>query len=312
MRSSTTFFALFVVAGLWSANVAPGQAPGLGGLGKGGGVNNSAAVQAQVQQRIQAQVQARSQTQVEQRLRAQAQARLRAEAARAAQLAEAARRQAGGLQRPTPGNRYGVNAGAGGQAEGTVTGQDIRAGVHAQLALRANADLPPGATQADLEIYDRIFGRFNPLRDPDASAEQPSSPPQPASNSPSNGRGKPATASSARPQSPPAEQPAPPADQRGRALGRLDLATRIEFAVSQRRAEISQERDRALATGNAELLLRAEQMEEALTAFVAAQRAARSQAEAVAAPRPNGQVPPANLQPEARFAAEATADGALR
>jgi hypothetical protein len=49
-------------------------------------------------------------------------------------------------------------------------------------------------------------------------------------------------------------------------------------------------------------------MEEALEAFVAAQRKARSQAEATATARPNGRIPPAN---QVRMEAGTEAEGQI-
>jgi len=60
--------------------------------------------------------------------------------------------------------------------------------------------------------------------------------------------------------------------------------TRLRMAARERRAEISEMRDRALATGDAQALLRAQRAEQALNAFVAAQ--ARVQANTEGKPAP--------------------------
>lgn len=248
--------------------VAPASAQLPGGAGNAANrtqAQTQQRVQAQVQQRVQAQVQQRTQAQVQQNIAAQAQARVQAEAARAAHIAQQAailaQRKAAAARQNVPGGvnaRVGANARVGSQAR--VGNQSANANANARLGIAAGLVLPPGVTKADVQIYDNIFGRFNPLR---ARPQEPA--PRQEDTVAENNR--------------PERRPEAPA------IGTrtdLDLAARIEVAVRQRRAEISEMRDRAVATANTQLLLQAERTEQAMTAFVDAQAKARQQAAAQA------------------------------
>jgi len=188
---------------------ASAQGPG-GNPGRGGAAAANAAdrVQGQINQRAQAQiqqrVQAQTQAQVQSRVQGQMQGRIQAEAQRAAEVAQRAAE--------TPVRRAGVPANALDAARG-----------NAAEASRFN-----GIAQADVAIYDNIFGRFNPIRQH--------------------------------------------ANARGQGPQNVDIARGIQVAAQQRRAEIAQMRDQAIATGQTDLLGRADEMELRLNAFVEAQQ----------------------------------------
>lgn len=253
-------------------------------------------VQTQVQQRVQSQVQA----QVQSRLQAQVQARAQSEAGRVVALARRAVANVSAQvdrarQESSAGVRAGVdlstraNVRAGGNdaalaADARVDGQ---AQMHASLPAESNAAF----TAADQAAVDAVFGAENPFTSVKsgfwghlahaAQAETPA-----AGNSPNNSR------------DPQAGQPAPNAAGGGFAQlpsadVAVDVGARVNAAIRHRLSEISQLRDHAVAQGDVDLLARADQMESRLSAFVEAQRAARSGAEAVSQARPNGKVPPA-------------------
>jgi len=76
------------------------------------------------------------------------------------------------------------------------------------------------------------------------------------------------------------------ANARGQGPNHLDVARGIQVAAQQRRAEISQMRDQAIANGQNDLLLRADEMEQRLDAFVEAQQQLeRGRAGQAASPR---------------------------
>lgn len=229
-------------------------------------------IQAQVQQRVQTQIQQRAQAQVGQQVQAQLQARLQAEAARAAQIAQqaaaASQRQAAAVRSPG-----GINARVGAEAntqnQAQVVNQSANADAYARMGIDVNVALPPGITEADLKIYDNIFGRFNPLRAEPTPPAQPGQPaPQQSANSP--------------PPNAPPQDTNRPGDRPG-LNGEIGVAfaSRITTAVRERRAEISQLRDRALATSDVQLMRHCEHLEQSMNAFAEAQ--ARAQAEGGAA-----------------------------
>lgn len=204
------------------------MAQGPGGNARRGGAaaaNTADRVQGQINQRAQAQVQqrvrAQAQTQVQSRVQGQVQGRIQAEAARAAEVAQRAAensaRRASGIDAGTPNPR--ANAG---------------------LAIAANASRFAGFADADVAIYDNIFGRFNPIRQ--NVGERGNSNPQAGANG------------------------------RGQAGPNRDFARGIQVAAQQRRTEIAQMRDQAITTGQTDLLSRADEMEVRLNAFVEAQQ----------------------------------------
>jgi hypothetical protein len=197
-------------------------------------------------------------------------------AAIAAQAADAAQRQAATLR--VPGSvdaRLGANAGVHNQSH--IAGQPASTNAYARLGIDVGIRLPPGITEADVKIYDQIFGRFNPLRPQPAPPTEPQTtetPPQPS-------QPQDATATQGETNPPPQASEPTLADWKG-----LELAARIKVAVRERRAEISQLRDRALATGDAQLLHHCEHMESAMNAFVAAHAHANSHGGVNVANRP--------------------------
>jgi len=215
-----------------SAPVSLAQGPaGNAGRPNGGPTGGIAAdrVQGQMQQRVQAQGQAQAQARVQQ----QVQNRIHAEGKRAAELAQQLSQNS--ARRPIPAdsarvrdNRGGVQAGM--QANGrpdlqnSVALEASNGNARAGLEMAANASGMSGVSQADLAIYDNIFGKFNPMR----------------------GQG-----GASRPET---------------------VAPGIQIAAQKRRAEIAQLRDQAIATGQTDLLARADEMEARLDAFVAAQQ----------------------------------------
>ncbi len=223
-------------------------------------------VQAQVQQRLQANVQQQVQAQIQ----AQAQARLQAEAARAvsiAQRAAAASRQAAAAAGRRANDRPQINgsAHAKASARGRRDNQSSTAAARGNAAFNTDTTLPPGLSEEDLKLYDGIFGRFNPFR-PQAEIE---------SHIKSDVR---ATARAS--ETPAADRIGARFLQASHVQTENDLETRINLAVNQRRAEISQVRDRALNSADVKLMERAEHMEQVLNAFVAAQAQANANANA--------------------------------
>jgi len=243
----------------FSLENASAQGPG-GNAGRGGAAAANAGdrVQGQINQRAQTQVQqrvqAQTQTQVQSRVQGQMQGRIQAEAQRAAEVAQraadnSARRAGGAPANALDGARGNVAAGMANPRANTG------------LAIAAEASRFNGFAEADVAIYDNIFGRFNPIR-PNANEEEAGS------------RG---TANGAARRSSQADQRANPnasagANARGQGPQNLDIARGIQVAAQQRRAEIAQMRDQAIATGQTDLLLRADEMELRLNAFVEAQQ----------------------------------------
>ena len=262
---------------------APAQVPGgLGrSLGRGGGAGNPGAanverVQAQVRQRVQGQVQQRVQARVQARAQVQAQARARAQAARAADVAQRAAAAAQNRARAAVGAvprsaEVGISGNASVQSRGRGPGQSAGFRSAANANAQAGFSIPPGVTQADVAIYDDIFGKFNPLRQRSRHGETG------ASDSPRSST--PLTSRAGVPTTPPAQQ-AREQMLDGAASADLDFATRVQIAAHQRRAEIAELRDQAIATGQAELMSRADAMEQRLDDFAAAQAEAQARAQA--------------------------------
>lgn len=231
------------------------SAQGLGG-GRLGGATNQAQVQAQVQQRAQAQVQERIQS----RLQQQAQGQIQARAASAVQSRVHGRIQADtaraiGIAKRLGAGRDAVSAGANANAStnisastrGGTANRTARSDANARLGMEAGVSAQPLVTAEEVQVYDEIFGQFNPLR---------------------KGRsGEAASGGTANSSVPPSERGA----QRGMSADkRPAFATLIVLAAQERRAEIAALRDRAVAAGDTSLLTRADEMELRLDAFVEA------------------------------------------
>ena len=249
------------------------------------------ATEAAASQRTQAQIQERVQTQIQQRVQVDATRAVRI-AEQAADIAQ--RSAAAARQRATSGVSVRLGAEARVRARAQAADQSASVRARARLGIDANLTLPPDLTEQDVQAYENIFGRFNPLRRPapsdeavaDATPEEDATPPS-----------RPGRGSRQR------ENDQETDDQRtdddsenGRwrragslanAFAELDLTSRINVAARQRRAEISHVRDRALASGDTQLMLRAQGMEDSLNAFVAEQARARAAAESVANSRPD-------------------------
>ena len=150
------------------------------------------------------------------------------------------------------------------------------------------ASFPPGLSERDVQIFDTIFGQFNPLRrrDRDSPSTEVADAPRPPDTLPTAPTAPTAPAEAAPVEASPNQTPPAEAQQstdvpvrRGRpefASNIEDFTTRLRAAARNRRAEISEMRDRALVAGDAPGLLRAHRAEQALNAFVAAQAKVRA------------------------------------
>ncbi|APZ94074.1 hypothetical protein [Fuerstiella marisgermanici] len=249
-----------------------------GVAGAAAAARSNTQIQQQVQNQVQQQVQAQAQVQqqVQARAQAQVQSRIQAEAARAASIAQrvtltaqnqvaaavsnqaaaARQRASSGLNVRLAANaRIGTNVGVGTSQARMDTNTAARLGLDTRLSL------PADLTRTDVQVYDNIFGRFNPLRkpanetpNPTVSVPQPNADPSASDESPEGGVSS---------------------RSRSGLLASLEsdasLSTRINVAARQRRAQISEVRDRALATSDTQLMLKAQKMEDALNAFASAQ-----------------------------------------
>ncbi|HBJ35384.1 MAG TPA: hypothetical protein DDZ51_11665 [Planctomycetaceae bacterium] len=256
----------------FSVENATGQGPG-GNAGRGGAAaaNASDRVQGQINQRAQAQVQqrvqAQTQAQIQTRVQGQVQGRIQAEAKRAAEVAQraaesSARRASASTEAKTVAGGGGLQGNA--AARGNVAAGTPNSRANAGLAIAADASRNNGFADADVAIYDNIFGRFNPIRQNDSAGEDISG----STADTANG--------AARRSSQAGERANPNAsagtNARGQGPQNVDIARGIQVAAQKRRAEIAQLRDQAIATGQTDLMLRADEMEMRLDAFVAAQQ----------------------------------------
>ncbi|TWT94631.1 hypothetical protein [Stieleria varia] len=291
------------------------QAQGLGGLlpGQGAAQNQTQQrvqqqVQTQVQQRVQAQVQnqvrAQVQGQVQQRIQSQVaggvQARLngqiQARANQAVRLAARARATAASASQANVDANVNTNISVN-ATPGVQSRTNASAGLNASTR---SSRRPVTVTQTDIEVFDSIFGQFNPLRSGSvvlASAE-------------SSSHGSSATAQESE-EANPFVRPNRSKRNNGEAVentnsqdtaqqrrentntsvvgilsANADFGAMISVAARQRRAEIAQMRDQAIASASAELLAQADAMENQLDAFAAAQQQAATHAQA----RSNGTV----------------------
>lgn len=248
--------------------------------------------QAQIQQRLQAQASQSAQLRINQQIQAQATSRIQAEANRAAAIAHSAmlasRNKANALRRQTPRNfKPQANANIRSSVELKTNQGTVRSANEANLGVYSALSIPKGLTETDVKIYDNIFGKFNPLR----------TQPRPAKQYLTNidtginvfGSANAQASFETQPQSRPRTRPTQSNPNRNdnqrteTATGRsnpqtqadvwseLDLAVRIQVAARQRRAEISELRDRALATSDLKLMKRADQLEMSVNAFTKAQ-----------------------------------------
>ena len=202
---------------------------------------------------------ARSQQRAAQAQR-QIQARVQADAARAAQIA----RQATAMTR----RDALVGRGRSGRDAGRRPDAQTRGGISAVTVARTNA-ADRRLSKQDMEIFDNIFGQFNPFR----ARESQSGVKQPLKREtlPSNTQARPEASAEDRT----GFRGGRATDaQRGRDFGRL-----IQAAARQRRAEISEMRDQALQNGNVDSLLKAHRAERSLDEFLKAQARVRSNTE---------------------------------
>ncbi len=273
------------------------QGPG-GNAGRGGAAAANAGdrVQGQINQRAQAQVQQRvqsqTQAQVQSRVQGQMQGRIQAEAKRAAEVAQrgaenSARRASDATGKAVSGGAaLQGNAAGGGRGNNAAATPNPRA--NAGLAIASDASRFNGFADSDVAIYDNIFGRFNPIRQNGNAGEVVSG----GSEINANGAARRSTQAGER------AKPNAPAGANARGLGpqslgpqnvgpqNVDLARGIQVAAQQRRAEIAEIRDQAIATGQTDLLSRADEMELRLDAFVEAQQQLdRGRSGQTAAPR---------------------------
>jgi hypothetical protein len=147
--------------------------------------------------------------------------------------------------------------------------------------------LPPGVSQADVAIYDSIFGQFNPMRQP---AETHAVADQTAAK---QGAGD-STAT---------EQQSPDQQSTNLMTAGADLSVRLQIATRQRRAGVSQMRDQAIQTGQAELMQQADLIESRLDAF------AKAQAEMAAAAQTRAG---ATVHTTSRFGGQASGQAKVR
>jgi len=260
----------------WSVDVdhVSAQRPGGDGGRRGAAAANTAdRVQAQINQRAQTQVQqrvqAQTQSQVQSRVQGQVQGRIQAEAKRAAEVAQraaenSARRATASAEGKTIADSASLRRNAADGVRGNVGAGTPNPRANAGLAIAADASRFNGFTEADVAIYDNIFGRFNPVRQSANNGEAGS----PSTVVDANGvaRRSPRVAERANPNAPAG------ANARGQRPENVDIARGIQVAAQQRRAEIARMRDEAIATGQTDLLMRADEMELRLNAFVDAQQ----------------------------------------
>ncbi len=259
-----------------TTNFASGQGPA--GVAKQiAGSAGNAAANTQVQQQVQTQVQSQIQAQVQQQTGAQIQrqlpphAQLKVDTARAGLMAQhaidTARQQAienrflnttGSLEAKIDGKVQAQS-----QALRQQNGLSIRSDASINSSLnRPNTNMPAGFVEADIAVYDAVFGKHNPFREiaaQNVEAEMKAE---------ATVRGNHAT---------------PPGLQSNQGIitasakSGIDLAVKIDAAVQQRRSEISLMRDRALDASDEALMERAEHLEKVLDLFIEAR--ARAAAE---------------------------------
>ena len=210
-------------------------------------------------------------------------------------------------------------------AEARVGNRSARANANARLGIYSG-NLPAGLSEADVQVYDSVFGRFNPLRrgpGEDRSTDGAETPPTqeapPQEPAPENGaplasdraQGEPRDQSTQDGQATqddqedPSEEAAAPRERKPLAAldGQVEFAARLQVAAQQRRAEIAQLRDHALATSNAQLMLQADRMERTLDRFLEARLRAAANGGAAAGNAPQSKaanIPALGVQGRAR------------
>lgn len=258
MNNKRRLLLAFAVAGL-IPSVASAQL-GTGAAGRAAGTASGAAqasrAQAQAQQRVQAQVQQRAQAQIQQRAQAQLQQRAQTRVTGAANAARGAAAAAG----RRVGTDAALRADASLRADGRAGAGRSSANVGANARVGAGVDMR--LSEADMHYYDDVFGRFNPFRQPPQRSEG-------NAFASGNGRNRSANGAEARP----AGQASSVAVDSA-----ADLNARIGHAIRMRQTEISQIRDRALESGDARLMLQAEELEGKLKGFANAQARANAAA----------------------------------
>lgn len=269
-----------------------------------------AQVQQALQARAQSKLQARVQQQLEAQLQTKLAAKFRGRPeASVQQAAAAASRAAAALEfaslpprsaktaniengRPTPPSTSAEKPTRNAARATRQSIVDTHLNEQGQLTLdnAAMAQLPPGFAKANDEALKAVFGQFDSVfaveRQTIAAGETPTAA-IPTDNSLGNSSPTLDAVASATAVSTEADNDArttadsprsgglgvlmanPQAQTRSRSL---NLETRIEQAVLQRRAQISKLRDAAITSGNADLLARADQWELTLEAFVEARQ----------------------------------------
>lgn len=258
---------------------------------------------AQVQQRAQAQVQAQVQAQIQQKIQADAtraaqiaqQAAVASQRAASARLSAAAGRAATVQQRASTLNaRIGTDVAASNRTRIQAGNNSANASAYARMGLDTRLALPPGLSEADVQVFDNLFGDFNPLRrrvTRENSNDQEASPSSETASTTRVGVSRGLSAEiETEGQSGEAGLLVQGRTRRVRPDDVLDFTTRLRIAARQRRAQISEMRDQALITGDAQLLLRAQRVEESIAAFVDAQTRLQANATGNLAP----QTPPAS------------------
>ncbi|MDA9857469.1 hypothetical protein N9D23_05060 [Rubripirellula sp.] len=223
----------------------------------------------QVQQRLQsARTNSQLRSQAQDRRRQNSQQRAQAEARRAAEIALTSRKpMADGLEQipqvERSRERTGLRRGASETAHELAgrDGLESRRGTGARIGIQAGVSVPSGLTKEDVRIFDDLFGRFNPLLPQrpatDSMLEDASLRVLEAPRSAGKAAGE--------------RRQRAPEDIEKLIDSKLSFADRIRVAARQRRTEISQMRDDAIAKGRPELLIEADQIETRLNAFSEAQ-----------------------------------------
>lgn len=278
-------------------------------------------VQGQVQNQIQSQVQAQVQAQVQQRVQAQIAGNVTArvnnqieatarQAARLAARAQATGKAASSAALSAAANTH-VDASANANVRGNAhIGQNqIATSSNTQARIGVSA-APIQITHSDVAVYDSIFGQFNPLRTAAmikanaqghthaaagtatgiAAAGQAHA--DAAASNAAAESGNLLTSGEAAIQSQGSASAQAQTQTHSHAGGEfgiagildanVDLSSMIAVAARQRRAEISQMRDQAIASANAELMAHADAMETQLAAFASAQQQAIAQTQGTA------------------------------
>lgn len=277
MTSRTTRIACLAVATmiLFTASAVAQDLGGVTDRVLGGNAQAAAnnQVQAQVQQKVQEQVQQQVQSQMQLRAQQQAQAEVQAQLQAQGRLQAEVARAAAMANRAIDSARETVRENRGGEVSGRMRARvelgirprdlGVNANANARAKANANANLPDWITDHDVQLYDMVFGQSNPFRATVVlGAKAQGTPMGPNANA----RIKTEIADDAQ------------AVVTVSGTEEMDLATRIDAAVHQRRAEISQLRDEALEKADTVLMEQADQMEQVLDMFIEARVRAAAEA----------------------------------